>query len=276
MTYPSRLRPSRAFTLIELLVAMVVATLVIIVSLSILNGLSQQWGANVGIVQGRAEARLALYSLRRDLEATVRAAPGTWLLLQPATMATGGGPASSEIYVLSTTQDRADTPAGDVWAVGYAPSLADPFQQGGLDLHGGLYRLSIKPTDVFASGIETQSVDKDWWWKDFWQPRRSGVDAPLNLLAAAAVFRCEAIVENRQTKVLQRVPSDRNVQAGAFGVRIKPALGTTNESDLRLAAIDITVVILRPQGAVLLRDRKTLTTEQWRRFGDTFTEHILF
>lgn len=262
-----------AFTLIELMVAMAVASLVIVSALTILDGLSKQWGANIGIVQGRAEARIALDWLRRDIEAGVRSAPETWLLLQPATIPAGGGPSSTELYVLSTSLDRADPVAGDVWAVAYAPGLADPFQTSGSDFRRGLYRLSVKPTDVFATGIETKTGD---WWNDFWQQRRVGVDAPPNLLVAAAVFRCEVTVEDRRTKVLLRVSPDRNVRASASGVTIVPQLGTATAGDLRLAAIDITLIVLRPQGAALLHDRQSLTAEQWQRFGDTFSEHILF
>ncbi len=275
MIQPARYQAvcARAFTLVELLAVMAVAALLMAGAFSVLNGLSGQWLLNAGVIQGRAEARLALERLRRDLEGAVRSAPETWLLLRPATMAAAGSPASTELYLLSTSQDRAAPVAGDVWAVGYAPSLADPFLAGGPDTRRGLYRLSVKPTDVFSTGIESTTGD---WWKDFWEARRTTLDNPPNLLVAAAVIRCEATVEDRQTRVLQRVPTDRLLRAAASGVTIEPPLGTTTAANLRLAAIDITLIVLRPEGAARLRDRKTLTEQQWRQYGDSFSERIIF
>jgi len=139
----------------------------------------------------------------------------------------------------------------------------------GPDARRGLYRLRVNPSDVYASGIEAGA-----WWQDFWQPRRTGLDAPLNLLAQAAVFRCEAVVEEIATGIVHRVPLDRTVRAGAEGVMITPALGAVPAHGLRLTALELTLVILRPEGETMLRDHQSLTV--WRRFGDTFSKRIIF
>ncbi len=259
------------FTLVELLVAMAVGTIVIGCALASLNALSNQWLVNSALVRSRAEARLTMDCLRRDLESALRAAPGDWLLLRPSTLATGGAPASNELYLLATSQDHTTNQLGDVWALGYALALADPLNSGGPDPRRALYRLRLNPPDVFANGIE--STD---WWNLFWLPRRSGLDAPPNLLAQNAVFRCEAIVEDRATKISHRVPLDRNVRINATGVVIDPPLAALQSSALRLTAINLSLVILRPEGLTLLRERQVLTDDQWRRFGDTFSERINF
>lgn len=267
-----RTLPSRhGFTLVELLVAMVVALMVIGGALTVLNSLSRQWQANSGLIHSRGEARLALDWLRRDLMATVRSAPGDWLYLRPGTVAAAGAPVSNELYLLSTSPDRVAGEDGDVWALGYGLAVADPFEPGGPAPRRGLYRLRIKPTEVFADGIETAD-----WWLNFWQPRRPRLEAGANLLGDGAIFRCEAVVEDRATKNKQRVPFERRVRAHAGGVTIEPPLGALPASGLRLAAVEVTVVILRFEGATLLRDRQSLTAEQWRRTGDTFSERIDF
>ena len=102
------------------------------------------------------------------------------------------------------------------------------------------------------------------------------MDASANLLADGAIFLCEAVVEERATKNKHRVPLDRQVRAHAGGVTIEPPLGALSASGLRLAAVEVTMVILRFEGATMLRDRQSLTPEQWRRSGDTFSERINF
>lgn len=268
---PRTLPRRHGFTLVELLVAMVVALAVIGGAFTVFNALSRQWQSNSGLIRSRAEARLAMDVLRRDLMATVRSAPGDWLYLRPGTVAAAGAPVSNELYLLSTSPDRVAGEDGDVWALGYALAVADPFEPGGPAPRRGLYRLRIKPTEVFADGIET-----DKWWQNFWQPRRPSLDASANLLADGAIFLCEAVVEERATKNKHRVPLDRQVRAHAGGVTIEPALGALSASGLRLAAVEVTIVILRFEGATMLRDRQSLTPEQWRRSGDTFSERINF
>jgi len=63
------------FTLLELLVAMAVGLAVIRSALLVFQVLSRQWQTNSALVRNRAEARMALDWLRRDLESAMRAAP---------------------------------------------------------------------------------------------------------------------------------------------------------------------------------------------------------
>ena len=63
------------FTLLELLVTMAVGLAVIRSALLVFQVLSRQWQTNSALVRNRAEARMALDWLRRDLESAMRAAP---------------------------------------------------------------------------------------------------------------------------------------------------------------------------------------------------------
>lgn len=244
-----------AFTLIEVLVAAAVASLLILVLLTITQNSMESYRQSVEGAAMERDANLVLDFLATDLEtlATPRIPRAEALRCSVETVTDGNFCRLS--MLASVTDGDPSNHRGRPRAISYRVAFQDPVAEAGGNRMYALYRTVATASVTFEFAHGTMNLEAD-----FWNERQT---TALGSYLAGNVADFKVRVQEKPDGQWRTVDSPGDL------LRI-----TADENNSQ--AIEVTLTLLPPRASKLVADGTLTRADAARQFGRSFTRQVSF
>ena len=257
----------RAFTLIELLVAMTVSILILGMIVVIVRQSTLVVKNTTGRLSTQQEAALALDYIAADFAELVVPQRGqSTLALLPEKIKGITGSEANSFWIMLLTRSKAQTERGAIGAVSYRLLYTDPVIATGSTPSFGLYRSVLSAAVTAQSLLNLDDLYSGYWQKNWaaYQSAESGKTLLGDFLISNLVDIKVALRYRDKAGVLTTISAPSNqINWSYLGFIAGTAAGeppsetlTANAETKRPESIEVTLTLLRPEGAMLYQSNQ--------------------